>query len=158
MELDARSFRGLDFAAAEMQAKDEAERAAEGQVLDALEENLPAEAEQSEWNWEALAKMVNIHWNLGLRDRDLKKIARDEIGEFLLARAREAIQKVDLSEGAHFLAADFGVKTAGGWIRHKFGFELPLAEIAGLECEQVKELVRHRAEAAYHRKGNRISR
>ena len=59
----------------------------------------PTEAEQSEWNWEALAKMVNIRWKLGLRDRDLKKIGRDEIGEFLIEKAREAILKVDLSEG-----------------------------------------------------------
>jgi len=152
VDLDARSFRGLDFQLAQAQAKDEAERAAEGQVLDALEENLPSEAEQSEWNWEALAKMVNIHWNLSFRDRDLKKIGRDEIGEFLISRAREAILKVDLSDGAHFLDPAFGVKTTVAWVRHKFGIDLPVEEIAGVECEQVKEFVRRRAEAAYQQK------
>ena len=152
VELDARSYRGLDFELAQTQAKDEAEHAAEGQVLDALEENLPSEAEQSEWNWEALAKMVNIHWNLGVRDRDLKKIGRDELGEYLISHAREAILKVDLSEGAHFLEHDFGVKTTCAWVRHKFGIELPFAEVATLEPQPFKELVRRRAEAAYHQK------
>ena len=39
---------------------------AEGQVLDAIEENLPEEADRAEWNWEALAKMVNTRWHLSL--------------------------------------------------------------------------------------------
>src|SRR5262245_37428250 len=55
-------------------ATDEATRMAESQVLDAIEENLPDEEEQSEWNWDALAKTANTRWNLNLRDRDLKKI------------------------------------------------------------------------------------
>ena len=32
-------------------------RMAEGQVFDAIEENLPEDEEPSEWNWEALAKL-----------------------------------------------------------------------------------------------------
>ena len=31
---------------------------AEGQVLDAIEENLPEEEDEPEWNWEALAKLA----------------------------------------------------------------------------------------------------
>ena len=54
----------MDFAAAADYALDQAERKAEGQVLDAIEENLPDEADPSEWNWEALAKMANTRWQL----------------------------------------------------------------------------------------------
>ena len=59
-----RDFRGMDFDAAEPFARDEAERMAEGQVLDAIEENLPEEEDEPEWNWEALAKLVNTRWQL----------------------------------------------------------------------------------------------
>ena len=41
LELDHRDFRDMDFKAAEAYAKDEADRASESQVLDAIEENLP---------------------------------------------------------------------------------------------------------------------
>ena len=39
-------------------AKEEAARLAEGQILDAIEENVPEDADQDEWNWEALAKFA----------------------------------------------------------------------------------------------------
>ena len=91
VEFDARDFRGMDFAAAEAFARDQAERMAEGQVLEALEENLPEEEEPAEWNWEALAKLVNTRWHLSLRDRDLKQLGRDQVGDFLIERARAAV-------------------------------------------------------------------
>ena len=64
VEFDARDFRGMDFAAARDYACDQAERKAEGQVLDAIEENLPEDADPQEWNWEALAKSANTRWQL----------------------------------------------------------------------------------------------
>src|SRR5262249_25592079 len=54
IELDPRDFRGLDFPSASARVKEDAARMAEGQILDAIEENLPEDAEQDEWNWEAL--------------------------------------------------------------------------------------------------------
>ena len=39
--LEPRDYRGMDFASAEIYAKEQAERMAETQVLDAIEENLP---------------------------------------------------------------------------------------------------------------------
>jgi preprotein translocase subunit SecA len=149
VELDARDFRGMDFQLAENYAKDQAERMAEGQVLDALEENLPEDVETDEWNWEALAKAANVRWQLSVRDRDLKKIGRDELGEFLIEKAREAIRKVDLARGARFLEADFGLQTACRWVRDKFGIDLAPDELAGLEPPAIKTLVRNKAVDAY---------
>jgi preprotein translocase subunit SecA len=149
VELDPRDFRGMDFESAEARARDLAERMAEGQVLEALEENLPEDEETSEWNWEALAKAVNIRWHLSLRDRDLKQLGRDQVGDFLIERARASLQKVDFSDGSRFLLPDFGVQTACAWVRHKFGVELLPADVAGLELPAFKQLVREKARAAY---------
>ncbi len=54
VELQAKDFRGLEFESAARLAKDEAQRIAEGQVFDAIEENLPEgdEEAEAEWNWE----------------------------------------------------------------------------------------------------------
>jgi len=162
-EFDAKDFRGMDFQGAERFAKDEAERMAEGQVYEAIEENLDEEMDPRDWNWEALAKGCNTRWHLNLRDRELKKIGRDDVAEFLIERAREAVQKIDLSPGERFLDPDFGLRTACGWVRHKFGIQIapddlgdvestPPKKIAELEPPQLKELVRERAEAAYQEK------
>ncbi|MCH2131931.1 MAG: preprotein translocase subunit SecA, partial [Pirellulaceae bacterium] len=54
---ESRDFQGMTFKDAELFVRDHAERMVETQVLDAIEENLPAEQED-EWNWEALTKMA----------------------------------------------------------------------------------------------------
>ena len=152
VEFEPKDFRGLDFNGADIQARDQAERMAEGQVLEALEENLPAEEEPSEWNWEALAKMVNTRWHLSLRDRDLRQLGRDQVGDFLIERARAAVQKIDLAEGARFLQPDFGIQTACNWVKHKFGIDLGVEQVRGLEPAAFKQLVREQARAVYEQK------
>ena len=121
-------------------------------MLEALEENLPAEEDPAEWNWEALAKTVNTRWHLSLRDRDLKQLGRDQVGDFLIERARAALEKIDLSDGERFLQADFNVQTACAWVRHKFGIELTPAEVRDLEPAVFKQMVKEKAEAAYQEK------
>ncbi len=152
VELEARYFRNMEFKEAEQYAKDEAERMAESQVLDLIEENLPEDVDASEWNWEALAKAVNVRWGMSLRDRDLKREGRDGVSELLIERARAAVQKIDLSRGERFLDRDFGVLTACAWVRQKFDFTLDLDDVRDLSTEDFKELVRNRARSTYEQK------
>jgi preprotein translocase subunit SecA len=152
VELKAADFRGVDFETAQRTAKDEACRQAEGQIFDAIEENLPNEEEESEWNWEALAKLANTRWKLSIRDRDLRKLGRDGIGEFLIERSHSALEGVDLSEGSKALEEDFGLKSAIGWAHHKFGVKLDADEVRSLDAEAFKQLVRERAAEAYNHK------
>jgi len=149
VEFDPRNFRGMDFDQAQQFAKDEAERMVEGQVLDLIEENLPQEEDPSEWSWEALTKAVNVRWKLSLRDRDLRQLGRDQVGEDLIRQARAAVQKNDLGDGQRFLDPDFSIRTACAWVRHKFGIELAPDSIRNLEPAAFKELVRRKAEEAY---------
>jgi len=148
-EIDSKGLAGLDFTAADRFVRDEAERAAETQIFEAVEERLPEGEEESEWNWEDLAKFSNTHWKTNFRDRDLKKIGRDEVVAFLAERSREAIAEVDLSEGARFLADDFGLQTACAWIQHKFGNKFDPAEAKKLEPQAFKDRIHDSAVAAY---------
>jgi len=151
-QLEGREFRGMDIQQAVNYAKDEAERLAETQVIDGIEENLPDVEDgdgSAEWNWQALAKLANSRWGLNLRDRELKKVGRDGVAEMLIERAREAIQRIDLSDGAPLLEDDFGLRSAIGWVKHKFGIELDFEEVRELEPEELQQLVCDRAEEAY---------
>ncbi len=148
-QLDPKDFRGLDYDNAERIATEEAERSAETQVLDAIEENLPEGEDTSEWNWAALTTMLNSRWNLNLRDRDLKQIDRGDLSEHLIAKVREAIQKVDLSPGREFLAEDFAQRSLVAWAENRFGVHLDPAEISKLDKPEAYKLVLARATAAY---------
>jgi preprotein translocase subunit SecA len=153
VEFDARDFRGIDFQDAQRHAMEQAERKAEGQIMDALEENVPTDAEdKNDWNWEALAKFCNTRWHTALRDRDLKQIGRDQLDTFLLEKATAAIAKVDLAAGREFLEADYGVRTACAWVKSKFGIEIPVDSVRDMALEEFKVLVYKKAVAAYHEK------
>jgi preprotein translocase subunit SecA len=151
VELDARDFRGLDSQDAQRQAKNQAERLAESQVFEAVEENLP-EGEEADWNWESLAKFATSRWKTNLRDRDLKKAGRDSVIELMLEHARQSIEQVDLSEGARFLDVDHSVRTACGWAQYKFGIQIDPNEVRDLEPEPFKERLRNKAREAYDEK------
>ncbi|MCI0492293.1 MAG: preprotein translocase subunit SecA, partial [Planctomycetes bacterium] len=149
VQLAAKDFRNCDCAAAERLAVDEASRMAESQVLDVIEENLPEDEEQSEWNWDALAKSLNTRWDLNLRDRDLKKTGRDNLGEELIKLANESLARVDLSACARYLDPDFGVRTACAWLHDKFSVEIAADEAIDLEPAKFQEIAHEKAIAAY---------
>ena len=152
VELEARDFRAMDQQAAENYAKQQAERLAQGEVLEAIEENLPEEVDPNEWNWEALAKTINLRWRTSFRERDLKKVGREGVGELLIQKAQEAIDKVDLADGTRYLDPDFGLRSACGWVKHKFGIELDWETVRVMEPEPMKRMVRQKAEEAYREK------
>ncbi len=82
VELTARDFKGASFEDAEEIAKTKAERQLRETIRQAMEENLPADADPSEWTWQALANWANARFELNLKDKDLKKYARTDGDEF----------------------------------------------------------------------------
>ena len=150
--LEPSDFRNVDFDTADRLAREEAERAAEAQILDAIDENLPEEEDANDWNWGALAKTANVRWGLNLRDRDLKKIGRDQLDEFLLEKARHSIGEVDLADGANFLKPEFAINTIAAWVKNKFDIEVEVEELRGVELPAMIDLVRERAAGKYDEK------
>jgi preprotein translocase subunit SecA len=153
-ELDGNDFRGLTPEEAERLAVDEATRQSETQIFEAVEENLPQGEDESEWNWGALASFANARWKLSVNDRDLKRVGRQEIVGYLQERAREALQRIDLTEGQRYLDPEFGLRSARGWTEWRFGTPIDAEEAAslatnGLDAEAFKALVRKKAREAY---------
>ncbi len=142
VELNGRDFKGAEYEAAEEEAKHQAERQATDLVREAAEENLPADAEPSEWTWQSLATWANSRYGLNLKDRDLRRFAkydkddfdfdRNGLEDFIVEKAIETIRTVDLSPSREFLQDDWGRRSLAGWLHHKFGIVTDPAEWAGL--------------------------
>jgi len=71
-------------------------------VFDAIEENLAGEEDEGEWNWEALAKFGNTRWGSPPRSRSQARRTRPR-RQVIIDKAREAIGRVDLTDGAQLL-------------------------------------------------------
>ena len=59
VELTARDIKGASFEDAQEIARSKAERQLSETIRQAIDENLPPDAEQSEWTWQALANWAN---------------------------------------------------------------------------------------------------
>ena len=151
-ELEARDFRNLDPGTASAYAVDAAERAAETQILDAIEENLPNEEDQSDWNWGALCKWLNTRYGTNYSPTELKKIPREQIDEVLIQRVHEELAKTDLSDGAPMLDGNYGLRMLAGWMKNKFEIDLDVEELRSREAEDIRVELTAAAEAAYRRK------
>ncbi|MDR1925609.1 MAG: SEC-C domain-containing protein [Planctomycetaceae bacterium] len=134
LEFEARDFRGMSFKSAEEFIVDQAHRKTASLVLDAIDENVSDEIEDSEQNWLALANWSNSKWHTRYTDRDLKRIPREELAEVLTLKAAKFIDSIDFSEGAGLLEPDYGVKTAIAWLKKKFDIEITLSD------EQIKDI------------------
>ena len=91
-QLEPRDFRNMDFDMADSYAKDQAERAAEVMVNEAIEENLP-EGMEDEWNWQALAKWANTRLEGNYQEHQLKKLERNDMADEFVELAHGLIEK-----------------------------------------------------------------
>ncbi len=151
-ELEPRDFRNLDPGTASAYAIDAAERKAETQILDAIEENLPIGETEDDWNWGALSKWINTRYGTNFSITDLKKLPRDTIDETLIARVREILNNTDLNEGAPLLSADYGLQNLVSWMQNKFGIELAIDDLRSREADDIRDELTKSAEAAYAQK------
>lgn len=149
--LEARIFKGQDYANAMITAHREAERNAETDIISLIDENLP-EDDETEWNWRAMADFANRRWNLGVHESTLKKVGRDSIAEFLITKANEAIAKIDLQEGSQLLDEHIGLKSAARWAEARFTVQVAWEKLKDQDASSIRKQFVQAATEAYDMK------
>ncbi len=162
VELTARDIKGALFEDAVEIARAKAERQLQEAIREAIDENLPADADPSEWTWQALVRWANERFELNLKDRDLKKFARtdedefqfgrNDLEEFLYEQAEASIQKIDLSPAQEFLRPDWGRRSLSGWVHHKFTAAIDPADWEGLDRAEIVRRIKAEARRLYTQK------
>jgi preprotein translocase subunit SecA len=159
VELTARDFKGASFEDAEEIARTRAERQLHEAIRQAMDENLPADADPSEWTWQALVRWANERFELNLKDRDLKKFmnvddeefssGREDLEEHLHEQAAESLHKIDLAPAREFLLPDWGRRSLSGWVHHKFTIAIDPADWTGLDRGEIVRLIKAEARRLY---------
>ena len=162
VELTSRNFLKMPFQDAIETARHEAEVQSGSQVREAVEENLPSDAEPNEYNWGALAAWFNARYGTNLKDKDLRAFSKtvggnfefDRIAleDFLIEKSDAAIAAVDLAPAEEFLAEDWGRRTLAGWSHHKFGLAIDPASWVKVGKAELVRLLREQARALYANK------
>jgi len=153
VDLDIRDVKSMELSDFENYLTDQAERQAEVLIQDQIEECLPEDAEDKrDWQWLALSKWANARYGLNTNDRELRKIGRDDLFEYLHTRALEAIGRFDLSPLKEFLSEDWGRRSLSHWLEHRFSLPTQPDEFKDIEIPEAIELVTEKLEKLYHEK------
>jgi preprotein translocase subunit SecA len=162
IELAARDFKGVSFEDAEEEAKRQASDQLTDIVREAVEENLPSDADPKDWTWQSLANWTTTRYGLNIKEKDLRRFAkydreefefgRDDLEEFLVEKAGGTIQTVDLEPARVFLQENWGRQSLAGWLYHKFGLAIDAAEWEKLSRSDVARKIQERTRALYAQK------
>src|SRR5208282_4888310 len=143
----ARDLKGASFEDAGDIVRSKAERQLHETIREAIEENLPSDSDPSEWTWVALATWANNRFELNLKEKDLKKFARqdgdefefgrEDLEELLHEKASASIEKLDLNPAREFLEPDWGRHYLVDWAQHKFGLAIDPESWSGLDRAEI---------------------
>ena len=152
VDLEEGEMNKLPYEEAEHQARERAVKNIPTVVQEAMDENLSEQDDPKDWKWQELARLMSGKYGLKLNDRDLKKVGRENVASYLLAEATKAIEAVDLAEGRRFLAPEWGAISLADWVKQKFAFDVPVADLVRRDAAEVAAALTSRALEAYRQK------
>jgi preprotein translocase subunit SecA len=152
IEYEPADFRGCSPDEAVQVAKDRAADAAPTFVQEMLDENLNPDEDPKDWKWQELSRVVQSRYGINATDRELKKIGRDNIEQYMLDAAKKTIEATDLSSGKRFMEKSYPAESLCDWARQKFGLKINFEEASDLEKELMLELLRKKVREAYRQK------
>ena len=153
IELEIRDIRGMEPDTLVEYLRATADRQADIQIQEKIEENLPRDVEDDrERNWQAMSMWINRRFGLNTNDRELKKIGLDDIHQELYTRASAAIERFDFSPVEGFLKDDFGHQELSKLVRHHYGLDIPASAFAGKDPEESAALIEVQIAELYRRK------
>lgn len=153
IDFEEGEFRNLSYPDAAATAKEKAIRFIPTVIQEGIDENLSLDEDPENWSWAEMARIVNTRYALKLNERELKRIGRDDLAEFLLREATRYVEQIDLSEGRRYLEPEWGVLSLCDWASNKFRIEMSISEIQpDTPLEKVQEILSRKVREAYHRK------
>lgn len=153
IELEMRDVRGIEPEDLVTFLKSTAQRQADIQIQEKIEENLPRDVENDrERNWQAMSMWLNRRFGLNTNERELKKIEFDDLQQAFYTRACEAIDRFDYSPAETFLNENWGRESLSRWVRQQYGLDIPATEFAGKNPEDAARLIKEQTVALYRHK------
>ena len=131
--VEPRDIRNMNLQQMEVYLRDAAMQQARDHVQDQLDENLPEDEEVAEWNWQALTRWSNSQYGLSLADKDVRRIERDLLLDWLLEHIDPAINRYDFEPLEVLLSDEFSAQSLCGWLHGQFSLETQPETFSDLE-------------------------
>ncbi|HXD87875.1 MAG TPA: preprotein translocase subunit SecA [Urbifossiella sp.] len=151
VEFDASEFRG-SYEDSSKAALEKALQMVPTVIQELTEENLNPDEEPQDWKWNEMSRAVNARYGLKTSERELKKVAPQELTMQLVRQAEASVRAVDLSEGQRYLTRTYGAESLADWARQKFGVKLAVEDILARPEPELKAFIVTKVREAYRHK------
>jgi preprotein translocase subunit SecA len=151
IEFQASEFRST-FDDALKYAQDKAINSLPTIIQELLEENLNPDEDPKDWKWGELCRALQVRFGLAFTDKELKKIPRERLDEFLIAQAQQQLLAIDLQDGQRYLTRSYGIESLAEWMRQKFDVRLDPDTLLDLEPQALLEFLYRQVRQVYRRK------
>ena len=153
VEIEPTQLRGMNQEQVKSYLLDEAQRQTEDNITEQMETDLPTDVEDKrEWNWQAMSRWANAQFELNTNDRELKKIGRGDLFNYLNKRAEQSRSRWDFSDLDTLMAEDFQRRSLSGWLYNQFMLEIDPKAFEDLDTNAAIELIQERIRKAYDEK------
>ena len=150
LQIEKNDVRGMEWDQLESFLKDEARLQARQLAAEQVEVDLPY-GEEEDWNWSSLTNWANSRYAVSVSNKELRKVGRDEVSDYLIEKIEKAIGRIDLSGLQPVLDPDFGKRQLAYWVHQQYGLSLDPSEIPDFDTpdesadwleDRVRELYR----------------
>ena len=152
IRVDLRDIRNTTRVELGLILRDSASSQAREHVQDQTAECLPEDVDPGEWNWQALTRWANTQYGLGLSDKNLRVIPRDEIFDWLLDHIDPAIERYEFDMLDLFLDNAFPLKTLCEWLQQQYSLDSTPDQFDSQDCDEVIAKVHDLLDDLYQQK------
>ena len=152
VDLDLDRVRGQHLEELERTFRDHAINHAEQEITVTLGEYMNEDMEPQDWDLKGLSKWAMSQFSVNVSQNQLRKMNLVDVQEQLVASATEQVNNLDCSALAGFLKDDFGKNSLREWINQKYSLKIKTEEIAGMNAQQINEMLHQRSREAYARR------
>jgi preprotein translocase subunit SecA len=152
MEFEANEFRNMVYEEASSFAHERATNNIQIVIQEGMDENLSVDDDPSDWKWQEMTRMINAKYGLKLKDSELRAVGRENLSQFLLGAATQAVNAVDLKDGKKYLDRTWGVGSLCDWLNTKFRLSFTPDQFNNLDEHAATRLILEKVNAIYRDK------
>ena len=147
LEIETSDIRGMEPERLDEYLRDEARLQGRQFTAEQVDVHLPYEADEDEWNWQSLSRWANANYGLSTSEKELRKVGRDAVADYLIELVEKAVGRADLTGLRPVLEADFPQRQLCYWARNQYNIylepeDLPDTDIPDETADWLEQRVR----------------
>jgi preprotein translocase subunit SecA len=150
--IDPEHVRGEDLEEVQESIRSRAISDTREQIHTSVGEYIDVEAPPEEWDVRGLCEWAQRNFKANISQNQVRKMAPEEITDWLVEASQEHFSKVDLAGVAAFLDEGYPRVMLGEWCRSKFGIDIRSHDMTDKRADEIALEIMRKVEESYQQR------